>query len=173
MRTQAAIKGLQEIIKWLRNKGYDPKKMSMVEIGVFTGDSTAVFCRAFKKVTAIDPWQSDIGDITSQCDMQKVFEEFTLKMGPILNLNVIRDFSYNAVKQYDDETFDMVYIDGSHKYEDVKRDIIDWLPKVKKGGIIAGHDFRDKFKGVKTAVIETVGKPLATFPDSSWITIKK
>lgn len=173
MRTPAAVQGLVDLVTWIKNKGYNTKRMSMVEIGVFQGDSTKVFCQYFRKVTAVDPWESDIGDITSMCDMQKVFEDFAESMGTVLNLNVIRDYSYNVVSNYRDESLDMVYIDGSHEYKDVKRDIVDWLPKVKKGGIIAGHDFRDKFKGVKKAVAETVGKPDATFKDSSWVVVKK
>ncbi len=57
---------------------------------------------------------------------------------------VYRDFSFSAIKdEYfeEDEYFDFIYIDGSHLYEDVKRDLNDWLPKLKDGGIIGGHDY--------------------------------
>ena len=37
--------------------------------------------------------------------------------------------------------FDMVFVDADHSYEAVRQDIDNWLPKVKKGGIIAGHDY--------------------------------
>lgn len=173
MRTPQSIQGLDDMIQWIEKSGFNPGKMKLVEIGVFLGDSTEVFCKHFKKVDSIDPWVSDIGDITSSCDMNKIFDAFVLKMGSVLNLNVIRDYSFNAVKQFQDGSIDMVYIDGSHEYKDVKRDLKDWISKVRKGGIVAGHDFRDKFKGVKNAVMESVGKPKAIFRDSSWITIKK
>jgi len=40
-----------------------------------------------------------------------------------------------------DGSLDFVFIDGAHDYEAVKRDIIDWAPKVRKGGIVSGHDY--------------------------------
>ncbi len=46
---------------------------------------------------------------------------------------------------FDDETLDFVFIDASHVYDEVTRDISCWYPKVKKGGIIAGHDFISRF----------------------------
>jgi hypothetical protein len=51
--------------------------------------------------------------------------------------------------------FDMVYIDAEHSYEAVKKDIKLWLPHVKPGGFISGHDYGHKrFPGVKQAVDE-------------------
>jgi hypothetical protein len=46
-----------------------------------------------------------------------------------------------AVTLFPDEFFDFVYIDGNHNYESVKQDMGLWLPKVKKGGLMGGHDF--------------------------------
>ena len=48
--------------------------------------------------------------------------------------------SEEAYKDYPDGYFDYVYIDGDHAYKSVKRDIELWYPKVKKGGILGGHD---------------------------------
>ena len=63
----------------------------------------------------------------------------------------------------------MVYLDASHFYEDVKRDIEIWLPLVKKGGIIGGHDYAGgRFAGVKKAVNEKF--PLINkLEDSVWL----
>jgi predicted O-methyltransferase YrrM len=60
---------------------------------------------------------------------------------------------------------DMVYIDGDHRYEAVKVDILTWIPKVKTGGIIAFHDYilnpKPSIKGnVAKAVKELVHKPV-------------
>jgi predicted O-methyltransferase YrrM len=49
---------------------------------------------------------------------------------------------------------DFVFIDANHEYESVKADIAAWLPKVKRGGMLAGHDYDDNFPGVKQAVNE-------------------
>ena len=55
----------------------------------------------------------------------------------------------------------MVYIDGDHRKEPVLADINAWLPKVKKGGIIGGHDYMPKMRHnhqVKLAVDEFFGE---------------
>jgi hypothetical protein len=44
---------------------------------------------------------------------------------------------------FDDHSLDAVFVDGSHLYDDVKRDIEAWMPKVRKGGILFGHDLND------------------------------
>jgi len=55
------------------------------------------------------------------------------------------------------EELDYVYIDGDHSFEGVYRDIVAWYPKVKKGGIIGGHDFscfEDCRNGIMKFVLE-------------------
>lgn len=46
-----------------------------------------------------------------------------------------------AAAQLADRTCDFVFIDGAHDYESVRTDLCSWLPKVKVGGVIAGHDY--------------------------------
>lgn len=53
-----------------------------------------------------------------------------------------------------DNSLDLLYLDGSHSYEGVKKDLDAWFYKVKTGGIIAGHDFLNPAYGVNKAVIE-------------------
>jgi len=69
--------------------------------------------------------------------------------------------------------FDFVYIDGNHKYNHVKEDILKWLPKVNPNGVIAGHDYNHAYEGVIKAVDEIFSKDnIQLFPDSSWM-VKK
>ena len=65
----------------------------------------------------------------------------------------IRKDSLEAVKDFEDESLDFVYIDCNHSFDYVIRDIIEWGKKVKIGGVISGHDYY-KFKdyGVVLAV---------------------
>jgi hypothetical protein len=48
----------------------------------------------------------------------------------------------------------VVFIDLNHSYESVKEDIALWLPKVKKGGYLAGDDYHENWPGVIQAVNE-------------------
>ena len=62
--------------------------------------------------------------------------------------------SVEVAEQFEDGYFDFVFIDASHEYEDVKADILAWLPKIRGGGIIAGHDYVDSQREVRKAVDE-------------------
>jgi hypothetical protein len=76
-------------------------------------------------------------------------------------------------KLFSDEYFDLVYIDASHWYDDVIFDIKTWLPKIKKGGYLTGHDYVlgiDTFKAVNDFFGKT--HSITIYPDSSWV-IKK
>jgi len=65
---------------------------------------------------------------------------------------LIREKSWAAADQFEDGLFGLVYIDGDHTYEGVKKDLNAWYPKVSKGGIICGDDIG--WAGVKQAVDE-------------------
>jgi predicted O-methyltransferase YrrM len=57
------------------------------------------------------------------------------------HVNFIRMESAKAAALYEDESLDFVFIDACHETEAVKADILAWWPKVKIGGILAGHDY--------------------------------
>ena len=65
-----------------------------------------------------------------------------------LKIDIIVIFSVEAAKQFEDDYFDFVYIDANHVYEEVIADLEAWYPKIRKGGMLAGHDYcnwkRDK-----------------------------
>jgi len=46
-----------------------------------------------------------------------------------------------AVKTIKDASLDFIYIDGLHDFDSVIMDLVCWIPKVKKKGIISGHDY--------------------------------
>jgi len=168
MRTEESKAGLRSMLSYINNK----TKMidfEIVEVGAYEGDATRIFSKYCLIVTAVDPWKSGKGDITDRVDMDKIFDRFRNNINGYPNIMIMRMDSLKAANQFDGDEFDMVYIDASHEYKDVKADIEAWLPRVKPGGWICGHDYRGMFPGVIKAVDELLGAPEKIFPDSSWI----
>jgi predicted O-methyltransferase YrrM len=56
---------------------------------------------------------------------------------------VHRALSQEAVEHFADESLDFVYIDANHGFEAVQADMRLWFPKIRPGGVLAGHDFLD------------------------------
>jgi hypothetical protein len=76
----------------------------------------------------------------------------------VLTPVALRLTSVEASKRFKDNSIDLIFIDADHAYESIREDIQSWLPKVKKGGIICGHDYSGQEKGVIKAVDELLGK---------------
>lgn len=84
-------------------------------------------------------------------------------------LAVLECESGEAAKRVNDNSLDFVFIDADHSYEGCLRDIDLWLPKIKDGGMISGHDFdHPDFPGVRTAVCERFGTEFLTAEDHVW-----
>lgn len=139
----------------------DPRG-TLVEIGVWKGKSLSYLCvEAGKKspdisVVGIDTWQGSREHQNDPSVVQNtLFEEFSRNISPVASsLSVMKMPSLEAVGQFSDRSLDGVFIDGSHEYEDVKNDILAWAPKVRPGGILAGHDYVFFWPGVIRAVNE-------------------
>ncbi len=86
-------------------------------------------------------------------------------------LRILRMTSKEAAEIFPDAYLDMVYIDAIHTFEHVYADIGYWLPKVRKGGIIAGHDYGDEvWVEVKDAVHKWFGDDIEIWKENGvWI----
>lgn len=156
--------GLLDMIHSIGNT----KSMTMIEIGSYIGESTTIFAQNFKEVLAIDPHETyqEI-DENKFAPSHLVYDEFIKNISKYNNIKHIRKTSDDAhINIYN--TYDFVYIDGLHTYEQVKKDILNYKPYIKEAGIIGGHDYLDNWIGVKKAVDEMLGVPDFTFSDSSW-----
>lgn len=69
-------------------------------------------------------------------------------------IHLVQLESSAACVAFGDNAFNLVMIDGDHSYEGVIEDIDHWLPKIRAGGVLAGHDFGHQYPGVKRAVRE-------------------
>ncbi len=128
-----------------------PTGSRLVEIGVFKGCSFSYLVveaiNSGKKfdLVAIDafPWEG-------------LKESFLENMKPLeghYRLLAGGD-SFDRAKDFEDESIDFLFIDANHTYEFVIKDIKSFLPKMKKGGVIAGHDYNEHHPGVIQAVNE-------------------
>ena len=82
----------------------------------------------------------------------------------------MRMSSLEASTYFEDSSLNFVFLDGSHEYVDICNDIDHWKPKLKSGGILAGHDYYDNdqnFEGVKRCVNEKINK--FDISESCWI----
>jgi predicted O-methyltransferase YrrM len=160
------LKGLKMLID-----EYINEHTIMVEIGSFSGVSSELFSLHCKEIHCVDLWDA-YWEIE---DKQKTeFAEYTFNklLVNYNNIKKIKDSSTNAANMFQDKSLDFVYIDAAHDYENVKKDILAWLPKVKNGGYIAGHDYRyDPNIGVYEAVNDIFVEEykIVTFPDSSFV----
>ena len=150
--------GLVDLCFELSNKLNISKPMTMVEIGCYKGESTS-----------IDPFEGEEEAlILLNDDWSRVKKEYWTNTRHWDSINLIQDYSYKVVNQFKDNSLDFVYIDGSHEYLDVKKDIELYLPKCKK--VIGGHDYdRNGNIEVCDAVDKVLGGPDVVFKDSSWV----
>jgi hypothetical protein len=85
-------------------------------------------------------------------DLRHEFDSNILKAKVSRYVAVFQNESVRASRSVNDGSIAFVFIDASHECEDVKADIEAWLPKVKPGGVLAGHDYSEQHRGVKWAV---------------------
>jgi hypothetical protein len=137
-----------------------------VEIGVDKGDfSKNVMDRSdMRKYYCIDTWQDDFGSDHKPDYFDKDggvrFNQAKDTLSKYIRdqkLMMIRKNSLNASKYFGPESIDFCYIDGDHSLGGIYTDLMAWTPKVKVGGIIAGHDYKD---GPKSGIADFSGKQL-------------
>jgi hypothetical protein len=143
-----------------------------VEIGTRRGHLSEAFLAANPSLTmySIDYWgtHEQILEQHDHASNYKAAVERLRSFGP--RSIIVNKLSTEAVKYFKDEQFDFVYIDATHTHKAVCEDIACWAPKIKRGGLICGHDYCDGWPGVISAVQENITDPskLKLFPCNVW-----
>lgn len=115
-----------------------------VEVGVQWGYFSAILCKANPRIvlSSIDPWmgRNAVDRPQDAPRNEQKFERATTRLAKY-NCTIIRKKSLEAVHDFKDGSLDFVYIDGDHHFDMVIQDIIQWHSKLRKGGIMALHDY--------------------------------
>lgn len=156
----------------VRRRPADAGIFTVVEIGSWVGESALAICRGFDEdgvLYCVDTWAGSPGDGTGrfakECTPEIVFKIFEQNMGERLckaNKGIVFPLtgrSTDIAAREEHIYADAIFIDGDHTYEAVKADIEAWLPHLKPGGLMCGHDYNyPEFWGVTKAVNEVLGK---------------
>lgn len=104
-----------------------------VEIGTREGYYAEILCKSNPnlKLTCIDPYMGH---------QEKHYGSAKDRLSKY-GVEIIRKKSMDAVYLFKDKSLDFIYIDGNHTFDYVMEDILKWVPKVRIGGIVAGHDY--------------------------------
>lgn len=137
-----------------------------VEVGVWRGEFSEYLLSesGLAKLISVDAWDASL-------TLQKKYRQVDFEAAMLLTKDKLKRFgkrsevlrltSKDAAKQFPDNYFDFVYIDAGHDYDNVKQDLTVWYPKLKPGGLFAGHDYvkwqgKAKTWGVVRAVNEFI-----------------
>lgn len=138
------------------------KGLKICEVGVFTGRFSEFIYNNIhpSELHLIDIFEGmnhsgvDDGEWTEFANLSEVYHELMEKYENT-SITLHKGFSKNILKKFEDNYFDLIYIDADHTYETVRKDLDISLKKTKVGGIISGHDYiKENFSGVYRAVNE-------------------
>jgi predicted O-methyltransferase YrrM len=159
-----------------------PSNSHFVEVGVWKGRSAAFMAVEINnsgkniRFDCIDTWKGSVTEDPHQNDQYvkngNLYEKFMSNIDRVKHIITPRiGDSIEMSKTYKDDSLDFVFIDGDHRYECVKADIEAWVPKVRSGGIIAGHDY-GWCTDVRRAVHEFFGESDHKYTDSYGVGFK-
>lgn len=127
---------------------YKKENILVYEIGAWTGASTCCLASAIKplngRLVSIDNFEgsNDLQNkITKRMDVRQSLDRNLKRFEVDDIVEVVIANSNDYVLQVPDESIDFLFIDGDHRYSQVKKDLDNWLPKMKPNGIICGHDY--------------------------------
>lgn len=142
------------------------------EIGVKSGTYSDLLLRGWRgrKLLSIDPWLEvaadeyrDKANVSQDRHEQYMAQAYARLEAHGERSEIWRMTSGQAAERVEDGSLDFAYIDARHDYGSVREDLELWLPKIRPGGVLAGHDYADGVFpqgdfGVKRAVDEVFGE---------------
>ncbi len=145
-----------------------PSGSTFVEVGVFAGKSIA-----YMAVEIINSGKDiRLVGVDNFSLLPMNADRFRTNIAPIANrIELIEKSSVEAADLFADKSLEFVFIDADHVYESVRADILAWMPKVKSGGILAGHDIGQEANRPHVGVYQAVNELLDEYEVSEdcWI----
>jgi len=151
----------------------------IIEVGVYKGRFCGGLnwvCPHITNYIGIDTWadfhnpeylEENMAKMTNE-DWIEAYLECCRSTMVYPQIKLIRANANDVAKIIPNKSVDMVFIDADHSYEAVLNDLKVWTPKVRRGGIMSGHDFIKHHTGVKRAVIEFFGDRVDRLPATCW-----
>lgn len=134
--------------------------LKIIEIGVYKGRCTAMW-NVFLINQNINYNYYAVDHFQGSTEHEKNVDYYNICKNNLVsildNISLIKNDSESESKNYPDNFFDIIYVDASHDYESVIKDLDLWFPKLKKGGIMCGDDYVMGWPGVVRAVNEFFG----------------
>ena len=164
-----------------------PSGSKFVEVGSWKGRSSShmavEIANSDQDISfyCVDTWSGseehyDASGSAYEPNIDRLYDIFTENMKPVSDYYIpLRMKSIEASFKFENVSLDFVFIDASHEYQDVLDDIKHWLPKVKPGGVLAGHDYYVQphnhtfAPGVKQAVNESFNLYDLNTNEDCWI----
>jgi predicted O-methyltransferase YrrM len=131
----------RELLDLWRELGY----LKLAEIGTEAGRFAEEICVANPDahLTCVDPYLAyDLyEDHREQSRMDHFYAVAKHRLDKY-RVTIRRKTSLEAVHEFPNGYLDAIFIDGNHHFDYVVQDIIAWAPKVRRGGMVAGHDYK-------------------------------
>ena len=156
-----------------------PGMKRLVEVGCWKGHSISYLAQQIQltgrpfELWGVDIWPDSLYD---------AYNQTLIGAGVRAAIIDIRQPSLAACQQFANGSLDFVFLDASHKPQDVLDDVRAWRPKLRQGGIFAGHDYSETVSGqpsdsnyenvawaVKTAKAEGTIGDFTVLPSTVWV----
>eukprot|EP00741_Cyanophora_paradoxa_P009457 tig00000144_g9161.t1 len=124
-----------------------------VEIGVQEAIHAEHILRqwAGRRLVLVDPWAHQDKRVYTdganriQEEQERIYETARQRVAPFADrVSIMRRYSVDAANEFENSSLDFIYIDARHDYEGAREDLQAWYPKLREGGLFAGHDYIDR-----------------------------
>jgi hypothetical protein len=166
--------GLTAYYKPLANLINERGYKTMVEVGTaYGGNAYHIMTNtAIERLLCIDPYRyyPAMPGFTCQEEYDRLWAYAYKRLSPIGNVQLLVLSSKGAISQGAVQISDLIFLDGSHEYEDVKWECENYSKLVNHGGVLSGHDY-NIFEEVNKAVDEfskKIGKPVQFLNGNIW-----